>query len=788
MPTGGTVNYPADDCRARVTAITNIGSNTVLTIDVGSVVGAGSTRWDPSMNGGYNTKAIIVDFGMPPGFRNYDLAKIQSVTYSPSYPYLATITLDRLFSNISTTISAHLTEIVLIHEWTNVYLTNWTGNYNITCAPWDSVEGTGGICMFYCSDTLIQSGYNGQVNADYCGWPAVFNGGGATGAPASSIIGTTGSGGAAGGGNASNASLTPFPWSVYLNIPYIDYGDNVAGNCSGTHYGGNGGYGASQNWGSGPHAGYPGTTYPSANWTTKYISLGNSSAGGYGGQGAGAGGYGGGGGGAHVAGQSAPTTGAGAPTIGDAVGGAGGMGARGGGFVYVHAANININTSNNQVFSAKGDGYIFGHTYYSNMEATSASPLDSAGKGGDGGNGANMYISGASIYPAGGGGVEGCQGNGADGGRSGKGGDAGFVWIVYNATNNATGSNVIATGGPGGPGTTGSKMGRQGIHGSHGTELSICAPSFDTALCHPVYATTTEKGIDTVCDCFDAFRILARMNSRTTIGSVIHYTNTSDTDIKAYKNSDILFAESDHIITTASCTQRGLINDTLFKCPLSCNTTSFFTSIATPTGTVDPSTPPRWVGWGTAASHYNGGFFCKGIITIGTCRVWTSNLYTDSLKDTLICSSTCSFCAGGDSSSTPRNGYTFSTADSGSKTSAEIHQELALQISTQPYGPIVIKPNDQYIIDSLNKVTNLQLMNAPGGNSVYATFNADGIQAYSITVTDMLGRQLYEKTMNVPSGDNNVNIGISGWKPGSYIVTLLHDGISYKKIFIITGQ
>ena len=801
-----TIDYNVDGCRAQVTAITTVGCNTVLTIANEQDNSGSSHRWDPALRtpSGYQTKAIIVDFNMAPGTRNYDLAKIQSVTYSWSYPTIYQITLDRVIPNIATTGSALLTEIVLIPEFTSAYLSYPGYDYQtlkMTCSPWDSTKGIGGIVCFFCEDTLYEyGGLGGQVCADYCGWPAYYHGGGSIGLPATDIAGTPGAGGHGAGysnHDATNASLTPWPNGTYLNINDIDYGDNIAGNCSGSHYGGNGGYGALSNLGSGPYPGKPGTGYPPADWNTLYIGMGNSSAGGYGGQGAGAGGYGGGGGGAYVDGQSASLT---SPSICEfgsgASGGSGGMGARGGGFIYVHAENIDIDAANPYVFSANGDGYITlpGHLYYE-MEGSPAVPIyDSAGTGGDGGNGANMYVSGSTVYPAGGGGVEGCQGNGADGGRGAKGGNAGFVWLVYYNYNNATNSNITSVGGPGSHGGAGSPMGRKGHHGTHGTETSLCPPTFDTSYCHPVFGTTTSKG-DTFCSCFNAYRVLAMMNHYTTSGSTFNYTNTLDTSIKAYKNPYLVFGEIEHTVTTATCSQHGYILDSLFKCPTSCPST-FFNYCSSENGTVDTSGTPKGIGWGGAITNYDYGFVTKDAVVIdpNISVSWLDTLYTDNTKSTIICPGGCVFTISGtgnaDSAGTPRNGFNYTdTLGNGSNSTGEIHQDLVLEVNTQPYAPIAVhNHSNKALNDSFGMMANLLLMNTSSSGIINVDFNADGTSPYYITVTDMLGRQWYTKTLNVPLGSNSIDFGINGWKPGSYILTLWHSGFSTKKVFVIVGQ
>jgi hypothetical protein len=59
----------------------------------------------------------------------------------------------------------------------------------------------------------------------------------------------------------------------------------------------------------------------------------------------------------------------------------------------------------------------------------------------------------------------------------------------------------------------------------------------------------------------------------------------------------------------------------------------------------------------------------------------------------------------------------------------------------------------------------------------------------SMTIVDMSGRTVYERTASVPEGRSILNVSTEGWSSGSYVINVAIGGTSQsKRIVVIDGK
>src|ERR1035437_91938 len=275
----------------------------------------------------------------------------------------------------------------------------------LTCQPWSSSSGTGGVIPLLANGTLTFSGDN--MNADYTGFPNNNPSG---------IAGTNGYAGGAGGLAGTSGSPN--------GLDGIDVTSGYAG--EGIGGAGNGGHSNQQiNFPLSPVAaswcgcidGSGFATNESFVPSNYFIELGPSGLDGEGG--AGGNGGGGAGGGAYCPIFNCPVAGDngnGGPGGAGGNGGNGGAGGKGGGIILIQALYVDIDP----LYS----GFILESKGEDGADADNI-PIIAGGQGG-----IADYLNTGSLNYGGGG------GDGADGGNGGNGGDGGVGGTVYITTAN----------------------------------------------------------------------------------------------------------------------------------------------------------------------------------------------------------------------------------------------------------------------------------------------------------------------------------------------------------------
>ena len=90
--------------------------------------------------------------------------------------------------------------------------------------------------------------------------------------------------------------------------------------------------------------------------------------------------------------------------------------------------------------------------------------------------------------------------------------------------------------------------------------------------------------------------------------------------------------------------------------------------------------------------------------------------------------------------------------------------------------------NGQATIDPANNMAqNLSLHPNPTSDNVYLEFSSTQAGMYSITVTDITGKTVYNHLYNALAGQNNHTIDVTGLAAGEYIVNV-NNGYGVQKI------
>jgi len=500
-------------------------------------------------------------------------------------------------------------------------------------------------------------------------------------------------------------------------------------------------------------------------------NFGSSGEQGWGGGGAGDGGYGGGGGGSHTAGTAAVNTGV-SHTTGH--GGAGGLGGQAGGFIYIKAESISIPNSSLLYVSTKGGN-----------GASGMAAIGAGSNGGNGGNGVDGLCSGSTIFPASGAGAAGRGGDGGYGGNGGDGGDGGFVWVVVKTGNTdpLSGTNMLFTPGTGGSGGSHTNAGATGTDGTNGVYLDLCSGACSS--CSPTMGSST---VNETLDCDDqgAFKLLSTLDvdggtGTDGSGTYHEYTSSGNTNIaKKYDNGNLVTIETD-VNVTASCSTAGI------------------TAIITRISHLDPS-----ICWGpfwdyTGAVHAGG----AGDVNItgigwpagGPYTAWydysANQLYSGSSSSgTHRCKPLCPNVFHNDGSHGPFDGVDGATGLTGTNGSGGRGPELGTQPETlasgdasspQPAGNDIITPesnnaNKTTIFDGtgMPSQTDVILSPNPATETIVLSFDAPDNALYTITISDMTGRQVYDSKYVAQKGKSQLSIDINPYAKGEHIVRLVH--------------
>ncbi|MDI1235669.1 MAG: T9SS type A sorting domain-containing protein [bacterium] len=400
--------------------------------------------------------------------------------------------------------TADVVQIVKVPVYDEVFLASGD---EITCSPYNSVNGTGGILTFIANDIRFQTGGYFNVSAKGFEYNLSGIGTGGTGAIASSIYG--------GGGAGGMPVVTNYPTycpPLILATPGTgggqgDPGDNLGNNGTTT----------------------TGTLTTHSNSSLyNIIAMGDcGDAGIKGGKGGGAGGHGG------IGGQSNSICSGGSALQGAVgsngeIGGDAAKGGRGAGImlIKIHNGISYTSTPNNKLrFIANGEN-----------GAPGLCP-NIGGFGGAGGVGTPGCCSG-SDYANGNYGGFGGPGNGAGGGDGGSGGEHGTIWLKFKTSVPGTliAGNFAVNGGKGGAGGLGAK--------AYETNYISTNPwPFCTT---PTYCPPSPAQPRHFCDCDKAFQLLSKTSGSsfsssgtTFIGTGISSEyNTTDITLVSYDGSD----------------------------------------------------------------------------------------------------------------------------------------------------------------------------------------------------------------------------------------------------------
>ena len=89
-------------------------------------------------------------------------------------------------------------------------------------------------------------------------------------------------------------------------------------------------------------------------------------------------------------------------------------------------------------------------------------------------------------------------------------------------------------------------------------------------------------------------------------------------------------------------------------------------------------------------------------------------------------------------------------------------------------------------IANLNQsLTAIQLFPNPVQSSTNLSFRADAAAMYDLSISNMIGEIIETKSLSVEAGENSLNLNLSGYSKGNYIIQLKHDGLSTVVRFVV---
>jgi len=371
------------------------------------------------------------------------------------------------------------------------------------------------------------------------------------------------------------------------------------------------------------------------------------------------------------------------------------------------------------------------------------------------------------------------------------GGLGGGIWVWDNSSSGFSSTNITSAGGSGGSGNHGGSKGTNGTQGSDGGTAgqNLCSTNSICGNATCVTAGNTGWGVGAAggnnkmnceddwwyCETWDnAFQILGTMTNNNTYTDL--WGNTSDRKYTNGSNANYCVKSPKSLTcyvfgtgSAPSCSDYGIDNVTISEAVFdgAC-TGDFWTNIAT----------------GGYTSMWNSGTNTLSVTGINNYTYHGNSIIGGTTNCMINASCNPMWSGGGGGTSGNTYGRPFDGDDgaSGATGTDGEKQLVSTTGGTDPSDPEIVKGyiysgsvmqerQEQSPVSPL-AAQNLNLHPNPTSDKVYVEFSSLHADAYTVTVTDMAGKELFKNSLIAAAGLNNCTIDVTEYAKGNYIVNV----------------